>query len=198
VYRTTEERLRVGFILDSRWFGMKFNQGDRSKEQTLHLLIDAFIDEQVPYAIIGGVALQAHTSDPRTTVDIDVAVPDRADIPVVALEARGFQRTGSFEFTENWKSPDEIAIQFSTGQTWAGVVARAEVHFAFGKPIRFLTAVDLVRAKLAAATEPGRRKSKAHQDAVDIEVVLEEHPEILDHLTADERDLIDRLTRRPD
>lgn len=45
VYRTTEDRLRVGYLLDSRWFGMKFNQGDRTKEKTLDALIDAFIDE---------------------------------------------------------------------------------------------------------------------------------------------------------
>jgi hypothetical protein len=198
VYRTTEDRLRVGFMLDSRWFGMKFNQGDRSKEQTLHQLIDALIDEQVPYAIIGGVALQVHTSDPRTTVDIDVAVPERADIPVAALEARGFKHAGSFDFTENWKSPDDIAVQFSTGRDWPGVVARAEVHVAFGKPIRFLTALDLVRAKLAAATEPGRRKSKVHHDVGDIETLVEEHPELLDQLSEDERSLVDRLTRRPE
>jgi hypothetical protein len=33
---------------------------------------------QVPYAVIGGIAFQVRSDDPRTTLDIDVAVVDRA------------------------------------------------------------------------------------------------------------------------
>lgn len=197
MYRTTEERLRIGFILDSRWFGMKENQGEKTKERTLHWLIDILIAEQVPYAIIGGVALQVHTSDPRTTVDIDVAILDRASIPVEALIKAGFRHTGSFEHSENWKSSEDIPVQFSADPEWVGVVERAETHSAFGKSIRFLTALDMVRAKMRAAIEPSRRKSKAHMDAVDIEILVEEHPEILEQLTDLERSLVERLTTRP-
>ncbi len=189
--------MRVGFILDSRWFGMKFNQGDKTKEQTLHLLIDILNTAQLPYAIIGGVALQVHSSDPRTTVDIDVALTDRGVVPEAALLAAGFLHTGSFEHTENWKSPEDIAVQFSAGARWRGIVERAEVHEAFGKPMRFLTALDLVRAKLLSATDPSRRRSKALIDAADVEILTEEHPEILAQLTEAERDLVSRLTTPP-
>ncbi len=185
-------------MLDSRWFGMKFNQGDKTKERTLHWLVDVLHAAQVPYAIIGGVALQVHTSDPRTTVDIDVAVPERDAIPAGALEAAGFRHSGSYEYTENWISPDDIAVQFSAGPEWADIVARAEPHEAFGKAMRFLTALDMVRAKLRSATEPARRKSKAHQDAVDVEILTEEHPELIGQLTEAERALVARLTARPE
>ena len=41
----------------------------------------------VPYALIGGVAGQNRTTEPRTTLDIDVAVPRFDDVPRVALLA---------------------------------------------------------------------------------------------------------------
>jgi hypothetical protein len=42
----------------------------------------------VSYALIGGVAIQIRTTEPRTTLDIDVAVPLFADVPRAALLAR--------------------------------------------------------------------------------------------------------------
>lgn len=197
MFQTTEERLRVGFILDTWWFGMKEDQADKSKERTLHQLVDVLNSMRVPYAIIGGVALQVHSSDPRTTADIDVALPERSMIPVSALEAAGFQHTGSFDHAENFKSLDGIAVQFSAEPEWVGVVERAVEEMVFGKPMRFLTALDMVRAKLRSATEPSRRRSKALRDATDIATLTEEHPEILDQLTESERRLVERLTARP-
>ncbi len=197
MFQTTEERLRVGFILDNWWFGMKENHADKSKERTLHQLVDVLNSTRVPYAIIGGVALQVYSSDPRTTMDIDVAIPERSMIPVGALEAAGFRHTGSYDHSENFKSLDGIAVQFSAEPEWVGVVERAEEQVVFGKSMRFLTALDMVRAKLRSATEPSRRRSKALRDATDVATLTEEHPEILDQLTEPEKQLVERLTARP-
>jgi len=188
----TEERLRIGFLLDTIWFEMK-HQPVRSKEQTLKLLVDLLAAEGIPYAIIGGMALQVHVADPRTTVDVDVALLAREDVPRTALEALGFKHTGSFEHSENFRSPDGIMVQFSGEPEWQGVVRRAEIHDAFDRRIPFISPIDLVRAKLRAAADPGRRRSKRLIDVADITTLLEEHADLASLLTEDEMARIARL-----
>ena len=47
-----------------------------SKRPALLALARVFAATGAPYAIIGGIALQVHQTEPRTTVDIDLAVPN--------------------------------------------------------------------------------------------------------------------------
>ncbi len=187
-----EARLRIGFLLDARWFAMK-HQPERTKEPTLKVLVDLLDERGIPYAIIGGMALQVYVSDPRTTVDIDVAVRDRNAIPVDDLKALGFRHTGSFDHSENYRSPDDIMVQFSAEPEWLGVVDRAQVHAAFDRDIRFISPPDLVRAKLRAAADPARRRSKRFIDMGDIETLLEEHADLREQMTEEERSRIARL-----
>jgi len=187
--REVEARLRIGFLLDARWFAMK-NMPERTKEPTLKLLVDLLQELEIPYAIIGGMALQAYVADPRTTVDIDVAV---REVPLAALEAVGFKHTGSFEHSENYRSPDGIMVQFSPDAEWDDVIERAKYQDVLGRRIRFIAPVDLVRAKLRAASDLARRRSKRMQDATDIATLLEQHPELRGSLDDREKSEIDRL-----
>jgi len=50
---------------------------DQSKKPALLSLCRILADEHVAYAIIGGLALQIHQQEPRTTLDIDIAVLGR-------------------------------------------------------------------------------------------------------------------------
>lgn len=179
-------------MLDARWFAMK-NQPERTKEPTLKLLVDLLRDKEIPYAIIGGMALQVYVADPRTTVDIDLAVRQRSEIPRADLESLGFKHTGSFDHSENFRSPDGIMVQFSAEPEWEGVVARAQEFPILDRAVRFIAREDLVRAKLRAAADPARRRSKRMQDITDIATLLEEHPEVEPMLTESERSRIASL-----
>ena len=69
------ERLAAGYALDRLWGEtMGLPDGD-SKEKPLRLVAQLLERECVPYALIGGVAVQLHTEEPRSTLDIDLAVP---------------------------------------------------------------------------------------------------------------------------
>lgn len=68
---------------------------DTTKQQSLETLVRILAD--VPYALIGGVAVQIHREEPRTTLDIDVAILDRSLLPREALLAGGFALTGRFD-----------------------------------------------------------------------------------------------------
>src|SRR5262245_43450977 len=77
--------LEVGFILDRRWHLLR-GEMERTKRSALLRLAQVMTEARVPYAIIGGLALQVHQADPRTTLDIDVAVTAASQIPRTVLE----------------------------------------------------------------------------------------------------------------
>ena len=53
------ESLKTGFLLDRRWHWLREDM-ERSKEPDLSLLVRVLARQEIPYAIIGGIALQIH------------------------------------------------------------------------------------------------------------------------------------------
>ena len=85
-----------------------------------------FAEAHVPYAIIGGVALQVHQAEPRTTLDIDVAVATYGQLPRAQLEEAGFTWSGRFSHSENWVGPEGTPVQFTDDPALADAITRAE------------------------------------------------------------------------
>ena len=166
---------------------------DTTKRPALLALARVLADTGTSYAIIGGVALQVHRAEPRTTVDIDLAVASLDAIPRAELEAAGFIFHGRFAHSENWFGPEAVPVQFTDDPALAPAIERAieveleDVH------IRVIDSVDLLREKLRSGSDPARRRSKRHQDIVDAEGLIEEHPEFLNELTDRERAILDAL-----
>ncbi|MFN7814349.1 MAG: nucleotidyl transferase AbiEii/AbiGii toxin family protein [Planctomycetia bacterium] len=186
VSETLESRLRSGYRLDQLWAeSMGMMPGD-TKERPLRLVAEILNRERVAYAVIGGVAVQLRTAEPRTTLDIDVAVPRFEDVPRAALEAAGFEHVGRHEHSDNWLAPGRgdavprVAVQFSAEDVGiAAAVAGAELtDLGDGLRMRVATPADLVVLKLAAAAEPRRRPSKRQHDIGDVVALLEEHPDL--------------------
>jgi hypothetical protein len=178
--------LTVGYALDHLWGEtMSLPNGD-SKEKPLRLIAELLDRERVPYALIGGVAVQVHTEEPRSTLDIDLAVPRYADVPRAALLGAGFEHMGRHDHSDNWRAPGpgplklRTAIQFSAEDTGiADAVAHASiVDLDGGLRLRVATVPDLITLKLIAADEPKRRPSKREHDIADILALLEEHPQL--------------------
>lgn len=180
------ERLATGDALDRLWSEtMGLPHGD-SKEKALRLIAELLEREAVPYALIGGVAVQLHTKEPRSTLDIDLAVPTYAHVPREALLKAGFDHTGRHEHSDYWRVPGpgplkrRTAVQFSAEDVGiADTVAHAcIVDLEGGLRLRVATVVDLIGLKLAAAEEPKRRPSKREHDIADVLALLEEHAEL--------------------
>ncbi len=184
--------LETGFILDRQWHWMRSGM-EQSKKPALLALGRVLFQTGTPYALIGGLALQVHQAEPRTTVDIDFAVLDRGAIPQAELEAAGFQRTGQFEHSENWLGPEGTPVQFTDDPALAAAVARAEEIQLEGIPLRVIVRADLLHAKLRAASDPARRRSKRLQDLADAQGLLETNPELAAGLTPEERTLLAQL-----
>ena len=191
------DRLAAGHALDQLWSEtMGFPEGN-SKEKPLRLVMEVLEREGVAYALIGGVAIQLHTAEPRSTLDIDVAVPTYAEVPRAALLGAGFEHTGRYEHSDNWRAPGpgplqrRTAVQFSAEDEGIADAVRhaSTVDLGDGLRLRVATVADLIVLKLAAAEEPTRRPSKRAHDVADVLALVEEHPD------ADSGALRERLQR---
>ena len=188
------EGLQAAFLLDRRWHWMR-GEMERSKEPDLSLVTTILGDREIAYAIIGGVALQIHQREPRTTLDIDIAVRSRADVPREALRASGFRETGRHEHSDNWIGPEGTPVQFTDDPALADAVARAVEIPLGGRELRVLRVPDLLHEKLRAGRDPARRRSKRLQDLADAQALLEQDPALQTELTPEERALLDGLPR---
>jgi hypothetical protein len=135
------------------------------------------------YALIGGVAVQLYSSEPRTTLDVDLAIVLYDLIPHDALLEAGFVHEGRHPDSDNWRAPGQgpqsqrTAIQFFSEDVGIeSAVLRARTVDLGDFQVRLASPADLLALKLAAAEEPRRRPSKRRQDLLDIITLAEEHP----------------------
>jgi len=183
VPETIRNRLVDGFQLDSLWAEMMGLEPSDTKEGSLRLVADLLNRAGVSYALIGGMAMQIRTKEPRTTLDIDIAVPRFDDVPRAALLAAGFEHAGRHAHRDNWRAPPgglRAAVQFSAEDVGIpDAVAHAELtELAAGLHMRVAMPADLIVLKLAAAAEPRRRPSKRQHDLADIVALMEEYPDL--------------------
>ncbi len=193
--RTLAELLDLSSRLDVR-FHLIQDGGEggsmRGKEQTVLALARLLTEAATPYAVIGGLAVQFHSREPRTTLDVDLALLSYDQIPVAALQAGGFRRLGRHTHSEKWQGPDGTPVQFTADPLLADAVRNAEEHPLGEGRLRIATSFDLVRAKLRAAADPGRRRSKRLVDLADAVGLCEETPGLRARLTPAEQAQLDR------
>ena len=79
------------------------------KEKVLASLVEVLQSTGTPYAVIGGVAMQLYTEEPRTTADLDIALRSHDDLPREKLEAAGF----SFQLAT---MPDLILLKLEAAE----------------------------------------------------------------------------------
>jgi predicted nucleotidyltransferase len=181
-------------MLDRQWHWLR-GEMDTTKKPALLTLGRLLEESHIPYAIIGGIAVQVHHPDPRTTLDIDLAVLSRPAIPAEALIAAGFRRVGSFEHSENWLAADGTPVQFTDDPMLAAAVTSAEEIVVDGVRLRVIRAADLLHEKIRAAADPARRRSKRLQDLADAQALIEANSELAQQLRAEERTILDRLPK---
>jgi hypothetical protein len=188
------EALEAGFLLDRQWHWLR-GEMERSKGPDLAALVRVLSARAVPYAVIGGVALQIHQREPRTTIDIDIAVADRGGLPRESLLGAGFRETGRHEHSDNWLGPEGTPIQFTDDPALQGAISRAVEIQVGDTPLRVLRPSDLLHEKLRSGRDPARRRSKRLQDLADAQSLLEQDPSLASGLAPEERALLDTLPR---
>lgn len=183
--------LAAGFLLDRQWHWLR-GEMETTKKPALLALGAVLNAAGVRYAIIGGIAVQVHHPKPRTTLDIDIGVLSRNDIPREALTTAGFRFHGSFEHS-NWAAGDGTPVQFSDDPMLGAAVLSAGEVVVDGLALPVIRAVDLLHQKIRAAADPARRRSKRLQDLGDAEALIEAYPELAREVSSEERAVLGRL-----
>lgn len=184
--------LEIGFLLDRQWHALR-GEMDRTKRPALVTLARVLASSGTPYAVIGGVALQIHQAEPRTTLDIDLAISSFDAIPGDALREAGFSLSGRFAHSENWIGPEGVPVQFTDDPALVTAVERAVEVGLEDVSLRVIGRVDLLHEKLRAGSDPARRRSKRLQDLADAQSLLEETPELRSELSEAEQAVLAAL-----
>ncbi len=184
--------LQIGFLLDRRYHWLR-GEMDTTKEPALIALARVLNGHGVPWTIIGGIAAQMHLEEPRTTLDIAVAILSQSDLPIAALQAAGFRHGATHAHSDNWTGPGDVPVQFSADLLWRAAISRASQVVLGDATLPVLAPADLLRAKLVAARDPSRRRSKRLRDVADALALVEQMPILIEELSEDERAWLDGL-----
>ncbi len=142
------------------------------------LLVETLERREIPWCIIGGLAVNHWAEEPMATADVDLVVAaERVEDAVKALEAAGFTAQ-RFEWSVNLKGHSKVSVQISTESFYQGFPDRAVPADVHGILMRVASLEDTLQGKVKAWREPERRASKRQKDLTDILRLLEAHPEL--------------------
>jgi hypothetical protein len=133
----------------------------------------------VPHALIGGVAVGLHSGIPRATLDTDFAVDSRADRSalVQAFIQAGYRLMGEHAHSLNFRHSSSEPVQLAFDEGFDPMIERAESFQLQQHRIPIVRKVDLIAMKERAASDPGRRRSKALRDQADVALLRGDVPD---------------------
>jgi hypothetical protein len=149
------------------------------------LLVETLEREEIPWCVIGGLAVNHWAEEPMATADVDLVIAtDRIEQAVHALENAGF-RSRRFEWSINLKGRSAVTVQISTEAVYQGFPERATPADVHGILMRVASLEDTLTGKILAWRDAQRRPSKRQKDLLDITRLVEAHPELAAHLPPD-------------
>ena len=153
-------------------------------KQTFETLVQSFEKENLPYALIGGFALEA-AGVVRATMDIDLLVLSRNKDSIKSIMRRNgytilHESKEVINFIGDEANPGRVDFLLAHRKYAVSMLKRAQKKMVFGgKTKTYVVAPeDLIGLKVqAAANDPDRFE----QEMIDIRMVLNNCPAPLDH-----------------
>src|SRR5215207_6918888 len=141
--------------------------------RTLHILQET----GARYCVIDDQAVNAY-AEPVVSLDLDLALAPGEIERLSSLFGPPI-RMERFEHSVNLSaSGSDLRIQFQVDPRYHDFPARAEVRDVLGHQLPVAKLEDLLRGKVWAASDPGRRASKRQKDLADIARLLEAYPDL--------------------
>jgi hypothetical protein len=147
----------------------------------LERLIALLGEHGIKYCVIGGVAVNAY-AEPVVTLDLDLVVAVDQLEQAEALLNQSF-KVKRFPHSLKVSLPDsDLRVQIQTEPRFSSFLERAAPRAVLGLVLPIAAVEDVLRSKVWAALEPSRRASKRQKDLADISRLLEQYPQLGDHL----------------
>jgi hypothetical protein len=148
-------------------------------------LVETLERLEIPWCMIGGLAVNYWAEEPLATADVDVVVAaERVESAVDALLTAGFQAK-RFEWSINLKGSSKVSMQISTDEMYREFPSRGVAADVHGILMRVASLHDTLAGKIVAWRDHRRRQSKRQKDLLDIMRLVESHPELKADLPAD-------------
>jgi len=156
----------------------------------LESIISILQETEVDYCVIGGQAVNAYAT-PLVSLDLDLVVSIR-DMEKFKSALSESYRIERFPHSLNVTAPgSELRLQIQTDERYFDFPARAMMMDVLGVPLRVASMHDVLRGKVWAASDPERSPSKRRKDLLDIERLVEAHPELHALVPAEIRSRLD-------
>jgi hypothetical protein len=142
------------------------------------LLVETLERREIPWCMIGGLAVNHWAEEPLATADVDIVIAlERVEEAVKALCEAGFTAK-RFDWSVNLKGRSKVSVQISTEDFYRDFPARSVAADIHGILMRVASREDALRGKLKAYADTQRRPSKRQKDLLDISRLVEAHPEL--------------------
>lgn len=142
------------------------------------LLVETLEREEIPWCMIGGLAVNHWAEEPMATADVDLVIAtERVEQAVRALEEAAF-RAKRFEWSINLKGHSAVSVQISTQAIYGEFPQRAVAADVHGILMRVASLQDTLQGTILAWKNPSGRASKRQKDFLDIARLIEAHPEL--------------------
>jgi hypothetical protein len=142
------------------------------------LLVAALEQLEIPWCMIGGLAVNHWAREPMTTVDVDVVIAaEKIDAAIKALRAAGFTAK-KFRWSVNLKGRSKVSVQISTEDFYRDFPERSKPADIHGILMRVASPEDTLRGKILAYQDANCRASKRQKDLLDIMRMVEAQPKL--------------------
>ena len=149
------------------------------------LLVETLERREIPWCMIGGLAVNHWAAEPMATADVDLVIAlERVEEAVKALNEAGFV-SERFKWSINLKGHSKVSVQISTEDFYRDFPTRSVAADIHGILMRVASREDTLRGKLQAYADSERRPSKRQKDLLDIARLVEAHPELRTQVPAD-------------
>ncbi len=152
------------------------NQVTNDHDDFLQTFLDVLAEQQVPFCVIGGLAVNAYV-EPVVSLDL-VVVADRLDELAERLAQRFTVRRFPHSLNVSSQASD-LRIQIQTDPEYQAFIPRAVRHVVLGYEVPVAALEDVLQDKVWAFSDPARRPSKRQKDLADIMRLVETYPHLL-------------------
>jgi len=140
-------------------------------------LIELLGERGIRYCVIGGQGVNAY-AEPLVSLDLDLVVAVE-QLPETEKLLADRYRLERFPHSLNVSAEgSELRVQIQTDPRYFEFPDRATVRAVLGLRLPVAAMEDVLAGKIWAAQDPERRASKRRKDLLDIERLIEAHPEL--------------------
>jgi len=152
-------------------------------------LIGLLAEYEIRYCVIGGQGVNAY-AEPLVSLDLDLVVAVDQIEQVESLLRDRFQ-VERFPYSLNVSEPgSQLRVQIQTDPRYFDFPSRSGEREVLGVRLPVASVDDVLSGKVWAAQDPERRASKRRKDLLDIERLIEAHPQLRTQVP---EDLLTRL-----